>query len=417
MIIGIDASRALRAKRTGTERYSLEIIRHLLALPEANEHTWFLYVDCTPEQAVERDIVQLFANPASVYATSSANSEGTRKDAAKPENGLPEILQLEALQSKNVQLRWLPRRRMWTHRSLAAEVVGNRPDVLFVPAHVLPFRLPIKRLPPSVVTIHDMGYRYYPTAHTLRQRLYLDWSTRWSATAATQLIAISQATANDLEHFYATPQEKVHVVYEATEKIKTVTPSELALLRSRYHLKRPYALYVGTIQPRKNLQRLIQAYLQLFRHEAPSWDLVLAGKAGWLSQSLYEEAQNAGFADRIHFPGYVPEADLPALLSGARFFCFPSLFEGFGLPILESQSYGVPVMTASNSSLPEIAGDAAILVDPTDVDEIAQAMLQLSQDEDLRARLIAAGRENVKRFSWEKAAKETLAVLKMAAGK
>ncbi len=411
MIIGIDASRALRAKRTGTERYALEITRHLLALPEAAEHQWRLYIDCTPEEAAKRGSDQFIPISAPDIAPSGAESSNVQQDQRA------NIEWSEAAWPENVEICCLLRKRMWTHRSLAAEVVRSRPDVLFIPAHVLPFVLPPKWLPPSVVTIHDMGYRYYPATHPLLQRLYLDWSTRWSTNAATELIAISQATANDLRRFYKIPSEKVTVVYEATEKIKAVTADDLKTLRLRYGLERPYALYVGTIQPRKNLQRLIQAYLQLFHHQTPPWDLVLAGKAGWLSQSLYEEAQVAGFADHIHFPGYVPEDDLPALLNGARFFCFPSLFEGFGLPILESQSYGVPVMTASNSSLPEIAGNAAILVDPTDVDEIAQAMLQLSQDDELRARLIAAGRENVKRFSWEKAAKETLAVLERAAGK
>ena len=142
---------------------------------------------------------------------------------------------------------------------------------------------------------------------------------------------------------------------------------------------------------------------------------MLAGGTGWLSQALDEAVKQRGLADRIQFTGYVADEALPALYRNARFFCFPSLFEGFGLPILEAQSYGVPVMTANNSSLPEIAGDAAILVDPTDVDAIADAMLRLSQDEALRQRLIEAGYQNVKRFSWVKAAQETLAVLKAAA--
>jgi glycosyltransferase involved in cell wall biosynthesis len=199
------------------------------------------------------------------------------------------------------------------------------------------------------------------------------------------------------------------VIYEATVPIAPETiPSPP--LRAR-----PYALYVGTIQPRKNLVRLAQAYAGLVRSHAVEWDLVLAGSPGWLGDEVLRAIDAVGLPDRIHRLGYVTDDELPALLYGARFFCYVSLYEGFGLPVLEAQAAGVPVMTANNSSLPEVAGDAAILVDPTDVDAIADAMLRLSGDEALRQRLIAAGHANVARFSWQKAARETLAVLIKAA--
>ena len=144
---------------------------------------------------------------------------------------------------------------------------------------------------------------------------------------------------------------------------------------------------------------------------------MLVGRWGWLSQEYERHAAAKGLAGRVHFPGYLPDAAVAALMGRALFFAFPSLFEGFGLPVLEAQTTGVAVMCAKNSALPEIAGDAALLVDPEDVDEIAKAMLRLSQDENLRQELIAKGYENVKRFSWEKAARETLAVLEEAAAK
>ena len=372
MLIGIDASRALRARRTGTERYSLEIIRHLLALPAATNHQWRLYVDRLPE--------------AELFPTQT-----------------------------NVEICRLPARRLWTHRALAHEITRRKPDVLFIPAHVLPFVLPISRLPPSVVTIHDLGYHYFPAAHTRGQRWYLKLSTRWSASAATELIAVSQATAADLKRFYGVSTQKINVVYEAPTQNSASAPAENLAVLARYQLQRPYALYVGTIQPRKNLARLIQAAAKLYEANLWDCDLVLAGGTGWLSQSSERLVTKLGLTERIHFIGYVPDAELPALYAGARFFCFPSLFEGFGLPVLEAQQYGAPVMTANNSSLPEIAGDAAILVDPMDVDAIAAAMLRLSQDEALRQRLIEAGYQNVKRFSWAKAARETLAILEEAA--
>ncbi len=297
---------------------------------------------------------------------------------------------------------------------MGAEVASRPPDVLFVPAHVLPFRSRW-RLPPSVVTIHDLGYHLLPRTHTLTQRLYLELSTRWSASAATRLIAVSQATADDLIRSYATPPGKIDVVHEAAPAVAAAAILDGNEARLRLGLTRPYVLFVGTIQPRKNVVRMAQAFAALVAKEAIDADLVLAGAPGWKSEPLSRTLTGLGLGDRIRRLGYVADADLPALYAGARLFCFVSLYEGFGLPVLEAQSYGVPVMTANNSSLPEIAGDAAILVDPTDVDAMADAMLRLSQDEALRQRLIAAGYENVKRFSWEKAAAETLAVLEEAA--
>ncbi len=376
MLIGIDASRALRARRTGTERYALEIIRHLLALPEARHHQWRLYVD-QPTLAAQFD---------------------------QPSGAPPPL-----------ELCHLPAQRMWTHIALAREVVRRPPDLLFVPAHVLPFIFPWHSLPASVVTIHDVGYRYFPAAHPRLQRLYLEISTRWSAWAATRLIAVSQATANDLVRFYQTPPPKIQVIYEAAGATLPLPPSENGASSQPIHLPRPYALYVGTLQPRKNLARLVQAYQQLHQQQPIGWDLVLVGGQGWLDPPLSALVTDPAVAAQTHLLGYVPDEDLAKLYSQALFFCFPSLFEGFGLPVLEAQRYGVPVMAANNSALPEIAGDAAILVDPTDVDAIASAMLQLSQDETLRQKLIAAGHQNVKRFSWAKAARETLALFEAVA--
>jgi glycosyltransferase involved in cell wall biosynthesis len=376
MIIGIDASRALRARRTGTERYSLEIIRHLLALPDAEGRRWRLYTD-TPD--VEGVLTALLPS------------------------------------AEHVEICLLAGKRLWTHRALGREVVQRPPDVLFVPAHVIPFRLPPSHLPVSVVTIHDLGYHAFPQTHTFWQRLYIEASTRWSVHVARRVIAVSQATAYDLQRLYHTPAERIRVVHEAPAQALAVTAEQIAAVRQRYAIERPYSIFVGTIQPRKNVTRLLQAYAWLYRNTAVTWELLFVGASGWLSESLHEQARSLGLAEQVRFLGYVPDDDLPALVKGALFFSFPSLFEGFGLPVLEAQRYGVPVLTSNNSSLPEVAGDAALLVDPTDVDAIANAMLRLSQDEVLRQQLIEAGYVNVKRFSWEKAAQETMNVLREAA--
>jgi len=376
MRIAIDASRALLPRPTGTERYSLEIIRHLLALPQAANHEWLLYL---PEPLVP----------------DSALLESSAADVA-------------------ITARVLPPTRAWTHRRLGPAVHRDHPDVLFVPAHVLPLAAP-GALPPSVVTVHDLGYLHLPETHTRQQRLYLDASTRYAVLRATRLIAVSRATAADLRVAYGAEAAQIRVVHEAAPPSAHVDPAAAAAIAHARGLVRPWALFMGTLQPRKNLLRVAEAYAALHAAGQANFDLVLAGAPGWKSGPLLTAIAALGLGSSIHITGYLPPHDAAALLHQALFFCYPSLFEGFGLPVLEAQQAGVPVLTANNSSLPEFAGDAALLVDPHDVDAIAAAMLRLSTDEELRARLIAAGHENVKRFSWETAAAATLAVLEEAA--
>ncbi len=374
--VGIDASRSLRAEPTGTEFYSRQIIGHMLAEP--NDRFAFR-----------------------LYAPETPTAEAMRGAAPPPHD------------QRAVTVHTLPGNRLWTHRTLAWELCRRPPHVLFVPAHVVPF-LPSPPLPPTVVTLHDIGYRYFPRSHTPLQRLYLELSTRWSAAAAKRIIAVSRHTADDLQRFYGVPEAKIRVIHEAPAP-RTPEPGRDAATAPVY--QRPFALYVGTIQPRKNLLRLIDAFAQLAQQRHVNWDLVLVGRWGWLSEEYEKHVAASGLTGRVHFPGYLPDAAVAALMEKALFFAFPSLFEGFGLPVLEAQTTGVAVMCAKNSALPEIAGDAALLVDPEDVDDIAAAMLRLSRDEALRQELIAKGYENVKRFSWEKAARETLAVLEEAATK
>ena len=380
-LIGIDASRSLRTEPTGTERYSQQIIGHMLAA-HSDRLAFRLYAPAIP------------------------TAEEISGDAPPPHD------------QRAVTVCTLPGNRLWTHRTLAWEISRRPPHLLFVPAHVVPF-LPPALLPPTVVTLHDIGYRYFPRSHTAVQRLYLELSTRWSAAAARRIIAVSRQTANDLQRFYGVPEAKIRVIHEApiprTPVQRAAANGQDAAPLSVY--QRPFALYVGTIQPRKNLLRLIDAFARLTQQHQIGWDLVLVGRRGWLSQEYKRHAAVRGLAGRVHFPGYLPDAAVAALMEKAIFFAFPSLFEGFGLPVLEAQTTGVAVMCAKNSALPEIAGDAALLVDPNDVDDIAAAMLRLSRDEALRQELIAKGYENVKRFSWQKAARETLAVLEEAAAR
>ncbi len=372
MLIGIDASRATGLHRTGTETYSLRLIRALLALP--SPHHFRLY-------------------------TNAAAPTGLFWDEPAP---------------ANVELRAIPLPRLWTHLRLSLETLLHPPDVLFVPAHVLPLLHPRR----SVVTVHDLGYLYFPDAHRPADRRYLAWSTAWNTRRATLVLADSEATRNDLVSAYHVEPARLRVVYLGLGEVEDGRPMPENGRAARAPDARPYFLYVGTLQPRKNLERVVAAFARLAAlPELDGVQLVLAGRRGWLYDSLFAQVDGLGLAGRICFPGYVAEDDLPSLYAGALAFVFPSLYEGFGLPVLEAQAYGVPILTANNSSLPEVAGDAALLVDPHDVDAIAAAMLRLATDAELRQELIRKGLENVKRFSWEKCARETLAVLEEAGRK
>jgi glycosyltransferase involved in cell wall biosynthesis len=372
MIIGIDASRATVKRRTGTEVYSVHVIQEMLRLGQG--HRFRLYTNGAPPQGL-----------------------------------------FDEAELGPAEVRSMPLRRLWTHVRLSSEMLIHAPDVLFVPAHVLPLIHPRA----SVVTVHDLGYLSHPEAHKPADRRYLDWSTRWNAHQAAVVLADSQATRDDLVRAYGAREDKIRVVYLGRDESLTqvTNPLRLASLRAKYDLAQRYLLYVGTLQPRKNLQRVVQAFGRICgRPGLADVQLVLAGKQGWLYESLFEQVTREGMGERVIFPGYIPDADLPALFSAATAFVFPSLYEGFGIPVLEAGECGVPVITSNTSSLPEVAGDAALLVDPHDVDAIADAMYRLVTDPELSAELRRRGHENVKRFSWEKCARETLAVLESVAG-
>jgi glycosyltransferase involved in cell wall biosynthesis len=365
MQIGIDASRATLARRTGTESYARRLIQALLEAGAPSGHAFTLYFRDQPPPG-------LFAAPAQVP----------------------------------VSPRVMPFPRLWTHARLSWELLArSRPAVLFVPAHVLPLAHPL----PSVVTVHDLGYRHFPGAHPLRQRLYLEWSTRFSARAATHVLADSEATRRDLVRIYGLSPDKITVVYPGyDETLHRVDP---APVRAQYGLPEDYFLHVGTLQPRKNLLRLIEAVVQV---PAPVC-LVLAGRPGWLSAPILAQAR--AHADRVRLLDYLPDEALAGLYSGARALVFPSLFEGFGFPVLEAMACGTPVICSNTSSLPEVAGEAALLIDPLDTPALTSAMVQVQADSALRAALAERGLAQVRKFSWARAAREALAVLEEAAAR
>ncbi len=377
MIVGWDASRIVREGRTGTETYSRDLLRHMIPLALESGHRLRLYTrgPLAPED------VGLDVWPASVHVRRI---------------GMP---------------------RLWTHVGLAAEVWRHPPHVLFIPAHVVPL-FPPPHLP-ILVTVHDLGYEHVPQAHPLRQRMYLRWSTRHSVRRATHVLADSRATARDLEALYGVPREKITVVYPGFRRPPTPTPEAVRAVRARYDLHGPYILHLGTVHPRKNLLRLLDAFARVASlpvlgedgRELGPPQLVLAGKVGWLAEPILRRARKPDLRGRVHFLGYVPDEDVPALLGDALALAFPSLYEGFGFPVLEAQALGVPVLTSRVSSLPEVGGKAAIYVDPLDVASIAEGLARLITQPGVRARLIREGRENVRRFSWPRAAEAVWQIL------
>lgn len=355
--------------RTGTEGYSLHVIRGLIE--QGSEHRFRLYF---------RD---------------------------EPEPGLVPV-------QGNVETKIIRHPRLWTHLGLGPVVRNEKPDVLFVPAHVIPW--PNTGLVPSVVTIHDVGYLHYPDKHPLFARLYLDWSTRHSTSVARRVIAVSKATAHDLHALNGVAEQKMRVVHSGVDEALAPVREQQTIdaLKARLGINGPYVLHVGSLQPRKNLVRLVEAFNRI-KDDLPELVLVIAGRPGWGYQPLFDRIEALGLGERVVLPGYVPDDDLATLYSGAEVYAFPSLYEGFGFPALEAMACGTPLVCAGASSLPELVGNAALTFPPTDVDSMAGALRRVLTEDDLRATLVERGFERVKLFSWSRAAQETLDVLLEAA--
>ncbi len=361
--IAIDASRTTVQQRTGTENYALRLLQHLQQVDMPHQVALYFRDRPSPD----------------LFAT-----------------------------HPQWEQRLIPWRRVWTHLRFATELWRTRPDVTFVPAHTLPRMFPGR----AVVTVHDLGYIHFPEAHPEDERRYLDWSTRFSAGRATQILADSQATAEDLTMHYNIPAEKVNVVYPGHDD--TLAPVKdtaiLEQVKAKYGIVGDYLFFMGTLQPRKNIQRLVQAYTRWRATATHPVQLVLGGKAGW----LYNDDWTRG-VEGVVLTGYIDDADVAALYSGALVFVFPSLYEGFGFPVLEAMACETAVLCSNTSSLPELAGDAAVLVDPTEIDAIAAGIAQLVEDAALRTTLITRGKERLQHFTWDAAAHQTLAVLEKAA--
>lgn len=362
MTIGIDASRAVKAVRTGTENYSWELIKRLIKLDQKNRFT--LYAPHPPRETWPR--------------------------------------------SPRIEWRLIPQGRLWSQLRLARELRRHPPEVLFIPSHVVPLMSHL----PTVVTVHDLAYKFFPLSYSPLNRRYLSFSTGVSVAKAVRVIAPSQATKNDLLEEYQLPPEKIVVIHHGynREIFRADRPIE------KPPLERPYILFVGRIEEKKNIRLLIEAF-NLLAKEKKTAKLVLSGSRGYgferITATIQSLAEN--IRRRIILPGYLPQYDMVRYLGHASVFAFPSLYEGFGLPVLEAMAVGTPVTASNTSALPEIAGEAAILLPPTNPLSWAAAFSRILNTPKLALELKARGLKRVEQFSWERTAAETLAVIVDAA--
>ena len=300
-----------------------------------------------------------------------------------------------------------PMRIGWTQ--LAAGGAARRSGVQVL--HGLHYELPLRAGLPTVVTVHDLTLVTHPEWHEAAKVRYFGWALRRAVATADRVLCVSATTARDLAEHLGVGGDRVDVTPLGTDLVPA-SDEEVALLRARIGLDGPYLLGLGTLEPRKDLPTLVRAFATLAA--ALPHTLVLAGLAGWGSDELAEAVAASGAAERIRLTGYVPEQDKAALLSGADLLVYPSRYEGFGLPVLEAMACGTPVVTTTGGSLPEVAGDAALLVPPGDPEQLAAAVLELLGDQAAWADQARRGRARAAAFTWERCADLTATAYRKA---
>jgi glycosyltransferase involved in cell wall biosynthesis len=299
----------------------------------------------------------------------------------------------------------------WEQTGLPWLAQQHRLDVLHSPHYTMPLAARCA----TVVTFHDMIFFLHPEMHLPYKRLFFRTMIPWSARRADAVIAISQSTRADMLRLLNVQPERVFTVpYGIAPFFHRVEPLQAQETCRRYNLPQRFVLYVGNLEPRKNLTALVRAFARIVQSDLPH-SLVMAGSRGWMDTEIFSTIRELDLTSRVCFPGYVPQQELPALYNAADLFVYPSLYEGFGLPVLEAMACGVPVVTSNISSMPEIAGDAGILVNPRDADALAEAMARVLTDRALRDTLASKGPARAKSFSWKRTAQETLAVYRYAA--
>jgi len=368
--IAIDAH-MIGHQATGNETYMVNLINALSRL-DGQDHEYTVYVD-RPQA----------------------------RDLLRPSDGRVKI-RLLATHSPVIRAPFL----------LPAEIWRRGADVVHM-QYILP---PILPRCATVLTVHDISFEHYPGVFKRTELIRDKVLVPYSARRADVVLTVSEFTKADLVRRYGIEPEKIVVTASpAAPRFRLLDDrSQVDEVRRRYGIDGSFILYVGNIQPRKNLVRLVEAYAALAAEGKFSHRLVIVGKKAWQHSPVLEAARTCGVEQRITFTGYVPDEDLCALYNGADLFVFPSIFEGFGSPILEAMSCGTPVITSNTSSMPEVGGDAAVYVDPFKVADLTAAMRTVLDDPALRARLSARGLARAGQFSWEDAARKTVQAYDMA---
>jgi glycosyltransferase involved in cell wall biosynthesis len=392
MKIGIDAT-ALPPKPGGAGNYIIQLIRALVALKSGNEFTVFV------------------------------QGRGQKQIHLPAGHGL----KWYTLPDKPPALRLI-----WEQLIFPSHVRKSGIELLHSTHYTRPFSLSCK----SVVTVHDMTFFLYPQLHTLPKRLYFPKAIRMSARRADGLIASSESTRQDALKILKIPAEKITTVHLGVgEDFHVVSETShrqdlglLELVRERYKLPPRFFLYVGTVEPRKNLPLLIRSYARLRQENPesgrnlpsgsilPSMPLVVVGQLGWNYDEVFRQVEELQLKEQILFTGYVPSTDLPIIYNLAEIFLYPSLYEGFGLPPLEALACGTPVITTAVSSMPEHVGEAGMLIPPGDEIALVEAMRKLSSEPDLRQHLAELGPQQAAKFTWKRTAQETLEVYQAVCG-
>ena len=369
MVIGLDGNEANVKNRVGSGTYAFELIKQF----SVSKHHFIVYL----------------------------------KDS--PLSDLPK-------ETENFKYKVFGPKKLWTQFALPVRLTfGDKPDVFFSMGHYGPRFSKV----PYVITIHDLSYLHYPHLFIKNDLYQLKNWTKYSVKNSAHIIAVSQTTKDDIVKSYGVSPSKITVTYEGYDhkrfNPRAKTRSDLVL--EKYSIKGDYIIFVGTLQPRKNVAALIEAFQKLIE-DTHYFDLklVIAGKKGWLFQPIFEKAKFLNIGKAVIFTDFVPDDDLSGLIAGAKVYVLPSLWEGFGIPVIEAQACGVPVVVSNTSSLPEIVGESAVLVDPENIDLITKG-IQKALDPKTRSDLVKKGFENIKRFSWEKCAKESLIVLQKIASK
>ena len=299
-------------------------------------------------------------------------------------------------------------KKLWTRFALPLNLFmdTNRPNVFFTPTHYGPWISPV----PTVISIMDLSFLHFPGLFNKKDLYQLtNWTSR-SAQTSKKIFTISEFSKNDIIKTYKVSEESVVVTYPGVKEleVENLKLRSMDELKKRYKISKPYILFVGTLQPRKNIARLIEAFSKL---KVENIELIIIGKKGWLYEEILEAPKKFGVEPGVKFLDFVGDEDLISFYKNAKCFVLPSLYEGFGLPVLEAMRQGCPVLISNVSSLPEAGGDAAVYFDPEDVDDIASKIEKVLSDENLQKEMVEKGYNQIKKFSWAQTASKTLEVL------